>query len=83
LYTPSLHEISVVTAGILIAIVLYLGGEKVLNAHKFQKHAIVPPGAFICQGCGGIHYMKEGESQDDALKRHHRMRKVDREDEHA
>jgi molybdopterin-containing oxidoreductase family membrane subunit len=82
-YIPSFHEISVVVAGILVAIVLFLGGEKVLNAHKFQKHAIVPPGGFICPGCGGIHYKKEGETEEDALKRHHRMRKVEREDEHA
>jgi molybdopterin-containing oxidoreductase family membrane subunit len=82
-YTPSFHEISVVVAGICVAFLLFLGGEKVLNGHKFQKHAIVPPGAFICPGCGGIHYKKEGETEEDALKRHHRMRQVDRDDEHA
>ena len=59
LYMPSLHEISVVVAGICLAVVLFLGGEKVLNGHKFQKHAIVPPGGFICPGCGGKFILKQ------------------------
>ena len=80
-YMPSFHEISVVVGGLCVATALFMFGEKVLNAHKFQKHAIVPPGAFICPGCGGIHYKKEGESHEDALKRHHRLRSVEREDE--
>jgi Ni/Fe-hydrogenase subunit HybB-like protein len=80
-YIPSFHELSVVVAGLCLAAALFLLGEKVLNAHKFQKHAIVPPGAFICPGCGGIHYKKEGETEEDALRRHHRMRRVEREDE--
>jgi Ni/Fe-hydrogenase subunit HybB-like protein len=79
-YMPSLHEIAVVVGGLCLATVLFMFGEKVLNAHKFQKHAIVPPGAFICPGCGGIHYKKEGETHEDALKRHHRVRQVERED---
>jgi molybdopterin-containing oxidoreductase family membrane subunit len=80
-YMPSFHEISVVVGGLCVATVLFMFGEKVLNAHKFQKHAIVPPGAFICPGCGGIHYKKEGESHEDALKRHHRVRAFEREEE--
>lgn len=79
-YMPSLHEIAVVVGGLSLAAALFMFGEKVLDAHKFQKHAIVPPGAFICPGCGGIHYKKEGETPDDALKRHHRIRQVERED---
>lgn len=81
-YMPSLHETAVVVGGLMVATALFLFGEKVLNAHKFQKHAIVPPGAFICPGCGGIHYKKEGESDEDALRRHHRVRQIDRDDDH-
>lgn len=77
-YTPSFHEISVVIGGVVFAFFLFLFGEKVLNGHQFQKHEIVPPGAFICPGCGGIHYRKEGESDEDALKRHHRIRRGER-----
>lgn len=77
-YFPSFHEISVVTGGVLLACVLFLAGEKILNGHQFQKHEIVPPGAFICPGCGGIHYKKEGETDEEALKRHHRIRKQDK-----
>jgi Ni/Fe-hydrogenase subunit HybB-like protein len=79
-YMPSLNEIAIVVGGLCLATVLFMFGEKVLNAHKFQKHAIVPPGAFICPGCGGIHYKKEGETHEDALKRHHRVRQMERED---
>ena len=75
-YTPSLHELAVVTGGITFAAALFLFGEKILNGHQFQKHEIVPPGAFICPGCGGIHYKKEGETPEEALKRHHRMLKI-------
>lgn len=71
-YLPSFHEISIVSAGVLLALTLYFVGEKVLNGHQFQKHEIVPPGAFICPGCGGIHYRKEGETDEEALQRHHR-----------
>ncbi|MBW2467535.1 MAG: hypothetical protein JRF02_09560 [Deltaproteobacteria bacterium] len=59
---------------------LFLIGEKILNGHQFQKHEIVPPGGFICPGCGGIHYKKEGETDEEALRRHHRIRKFDRND---
>ncbi|MBU1710960.1 MAG: polysulfide reductase NrfD [Proteobacteria bacterium] len=79
-YTPSFHEISVVVAGLSFAGVFYLLGERMLNGHQFQKHEIVPPGAYVCPGCGGIHYKKEGESEEESLKRHHRVRKVDRDD---
>lgn len=79
-YVPSFHEISVVVGGLSLAAALFIFGEKVLNGHQFQKHEIVPPGAFICPGCGGIHYKKEGESHEEALARHHRIRKMDRED---
>jgi len=78
-YTPSLHEISVVVGGLAFAAFGFMVGEKILNGHQFQKHAYVPEGAFICPGCGGIHYKKEGETHEEALKRHHRVRKDDRE----
>jgi molybdopterin-containing oxidoreductase family membrane subunit len=75
-YTPSFHEIAIVTAGLALAGVGFILGEKILNGHQFQKHEIVPPGGFICPGCGGIHYKKEGETSEEALKRHHRMIKT-------
>ncbi|MCF6290787.1 MAG: polysulfide reductase NrfD [Desulfobacterales bacterium] len=74
-YFPSFHEIAVVVGGVFLAGILFLVGEKILNGHQFQKHEIVPPGAFICPGCGGIHYRKEGETDEEALQRHHRIRK--------
>ncbi len=77
-YTPSFHEIAVTLAGIFFALAAYIFGEKILNAHQFQKHEIVPAGAFICPGCGGIHYEKEGETREEALQRHHRIRQVER-----
>jgi len=79
-YTPSLHEVAVCVAGIAFAFGAFIFGEKVLNGHQFQKHEIVPAGAFICPGCGGIHYKKEGETHEEALQRHHRIRQVKRED---
>ncbi|MDH3328545.1 MAG: polysulfide reductase NrfD [Desulfobulbaceae bacterium] len=75
-YVPSFHEIAVVTGGLALAGSLFILGEKILNGHQFQKHEIVPPGAFICPGCGGIHYKKEGETSEQALQRHHRMIKT-------
>jgi molybdopterin-containing oxidoreductase family membrane subunit len=75
-YAPSFHEIAIVTAGLALAGVAFILGEKILNGHQFQKHEIVPPGGFICPGCGGIHYKKEGETSEEALKRHHRMIKT-------
>ncbi|MFC1523746.1 NrfD/PsrC family molybdoenzyme membrane anchor subunit [Thermodesulfobacteriota bacterium] len=78
-YMPSLHEISVVLAGLAFAGVFYIVGERVLNGHQFQKHEIVPPGAYVCPGCGGIHFRKEGETEEESLHRHHRIRKIDQE----
>ncbi|MDH4317571.1 MAG: polysulfide reductase NrfD [Desulfobulbaceae bacterium] len=75
-YTPSFHEIAIVVAGLCFAFGAFMFGEKILNAHQFQKHEIVPAGAFICPGCGGIHYKKEGETHEEALQRHHRIRKA-------
>ena len=75
-YMPSFHEIAVVAGGLAFAGALFIFGEKTLNGHQFQKHEIVPPGGFICPGCGGIHYKKEGETSEEALKRHHKMIKI-------
>lgn len=77
-YSPSFHEIAIVAAGLAFASAAFLVGERILNGHQFQKHEIVPAGAYICPGCGGIHYKKEGESEEDAERRHHRIRKTDR-----
>jgi molybdopterin-containing oxidoreductase family membrane subunit len=79
-YMPSFHEIAITIGALCFCSAAFIFGEKILDGHQFQKHAIVPPGGFICPGCGGIHYKKEGETDEDALKRHHRLRKVDRED---
>lgn len=76
-YVPSFHEISVVVGGLAFAALAFITGEKILNGHQFQKHEIVPPGAFICPGCGGIHYKKEGETEEESLRRHHRIRSSD------
>lgn len=70
-YTPKLHEIAVVLAGLSLTGVGFIFGEKVFNGHQLQKHEVVPPGAFICPGCGGIHYKKEGETIEEAERRHH------------
>ena len=70
-YTPSLHEIGVLIGWLAFAAAAFLVGERMLNGHQFQKHGIVPPGAYACPGCGGIHYKKEGETEEEALQRHH------------
>ncbi len=72
-YVPKLHEIAVVLAGLSLTGVGFIFGEKVLNGHQFQKHEFVPEGAFICPGCGGIHYIKEGETHAEAERRHHKL----------
>lgn len=78
-YTPSFHEISIVIGAFALAIFGFLIGEKLLNGHQFQRHELVPPGGYICPGCGGIHYREEGESEEESLRRHHRIRKRDQE----
>jgi len=78
-YFPSFHEIAVVLGGLCFSAVAFMAGEKILNGHRLQKHEIVPPGAYVCPGCGGIHYMKEGETREQSLRRHHRIRKYDSE----
>jgi len=70
-YTPSWHEIMISIAGIAAVALLYLAGEKMFNSHQLQKHEIVPEGAYVCPGCGAIHYMMEGETIEEAMKRHH------------
>ncbi|MFW8600465.1 NrfD/PsrC family molybdoenzyme membrane anchor subunit [Desulfobacterota bacterium M19] len=72
-YTPSFHEVAIVIAGVSMTIFGFMFGEKVFNGHQFQKHEVVPAGAFICPGCGGIHYLKEGETHDEAERRHHKL----------
>jgi molybdopterin-containing oxidoreductase family membrane subunit len=79
-YIPSFHEIAITLGALAFCSAAFIFGEKILNGHQFQKHAIVPAGGFICPGCGGIHYKKEGETDEDALQRHHRFRKVTRDD---
>lgn len=79
-YFPSFHEFAGTAGGLLFATIAFIVGEKVLNAHKFQKHEIVPPGAFICPGCGGIHYKKPGETEEESLRRVHRIRRADHQD---
>ncbi|HHD63923.1 MAG TPA: polysulfide reductase [Desulfobulbaceae bacterium] len=70
-YIPSFHEIMASIWGLAFIVLAYLAGEKMLNGHQLQKHEIVPEGAYICPGCGGIHYMKEGETMEEAMKRQH------------
>lgn len=72
-YTPSFHEIMISIMGICFIALVYLAGEKMLNGHQLEKHEIVPEGGYICPGCGAIHFMEEGESEEDAMKRHHRI----------
>ncbi len=72
-YIPSFHEIMVSILGIAVIAFLYFAGEKMLNGHQLEKHEIVPEGGYICPGCGAIHFMEEGETEDDAMKRHHRI----------
>lgn len=77
-YLPSFHEISVVVGGLCFSAAAFMVGERIFNGHRLQKREVVPPGAYICPGCGGIHYMKEGETKEESLRRHHRIRKRDR-----
>lgn len=72
-YWPSFHEIAVVMGGLCLTAVAFMAGERILNGHRLQRHEIVPPGGFICTGCGAIHYRKEGESEEESLRRHHRF----------
>lgn len=72
-YTPSFHEIMAAVFGISVVLFAYLAGEKMLNGHQLEKHEIVPEGGYICPGCGAIHFMMEGESEEDAMKRHHNI----------
>ncbi len=72
-YTPSFHEVMASLFGICFIALAYFAGEKMLNGHQLEKHEIVPEGGYICPGCGAIHFMEEGESEEDAMKRHHRI----------
>ncbi len=72
-YTPSFHEIMASLLGLAIVLIAYFAGEKMLNGHQLEKHEIVPEGGYICPGCGAIHFMKEGETEEEAMKRHHRI----------
>ncbi|MBC8317262.1 MAG: polysulfide reductase NrfD [Desulfobulbaceae bacterium] len=72
-YTPSFHEIMASLFGIGVIALAYFVGEKMLNGHQLEKHEIVPEGGYICPGCGAIHFMEEGETEEDAMKRHHRI----------
>lgn len=72
-YTPSFHEIMASLFGIAFIALAYFVGEKILNGHQLEKHEIVPEGGYICPGCGAIHFMEEGETEEDAMKRHHRI----------
>jgi molybdopterin-containing oxidoreductase family membrane subunit len=72
-YTPSFHEIMISIMGMCFIALVYFAGEKMLNGHQLEKHEIVPEGGYICPGCGAIHFMEEGESEEDAMKRHHRI----------
>ncbi len=72
-YKPSFHEAAVIVGGLCLSAAAFVMGERVLNGHRFQKHEIVPPGGYICPGCGGIHYRKEGETEEESLRRHHRI----------
>ncbi len=70
-YTPSFHEIMASLFGIGFIGLVYFAGEKMLNGHQLEKHEIVPEGGYICPGCGGIHFKEEGETEEEAMKRHH------------
>lgn len=72
-YTPSFHEIMVTCFGLALIFLGYLAGEKMLNGHQFEKHEIVPPGGYVCPGCGAIHFKEEGETEEEATRRHHRI----------
>lgn len=72
-YTPTFYEIMASLFGIGFIGFAYFAGEKMLNGHQLEKHEIVPEGGYICPGCGAIHFMEEGETEEDAMKRHHRI----------
>jgi molybdopterin-containing oxidoreductase family membrane subunit len=72
-YTPTFHEIMASLFGIALIALAYFAGEKMLNGHQLEEHEIVPEGGYICPGCGAIHYMAEGETEEEAMKRHHRI----------
>jgi molybdopterin-containing oxidoreductase family membrane subunit len=72
-YMPSFHEIVISIGGLTFVVMAFLVGEKMLNGHQLEKHEIVPEGGYVCPGCGGIHYVREGETQEDAMKRHHKV----------
>jgi molybdopterin-containing oxidoreductase family membrane subunit len=72
-YMPSFHEIMATLFGISFICFAYFAGEKMLNGHQLEKHEIVPEGGYICPGCGAIHFMEEGETEEDAMKRHHKI----------
>jgi Ni/Fe-hydrogenase subunit HybB-like protein len=72
-YTPSFHEIMASLFGMGFIGFAYFAGEKMLNGHQLEKHEIVPDGGYICPGCGAIHFMEDGETEEDAMKRHHRI----------
>ncbi len=72
-YTPSFHEIMASIFGLAFIGFAYFAGEKMLNGHQLEKHEIVPDSGYICPGCGAIHFMEEGETEEDAMKRHHRI----------
>ena len=72
-YKPSFHEIMISLMGLSLVALAYLIGEKMLNGHQLEKHEIVPEGGYICPGCGAIHFMQEGETEEEAMRRHHRV----------
>lgn len=71
-YFPSFHEIMVSLFGVSFVMFAYFVGEKMLNGHQLEKHEIVPEGGYVCPGCGGIHFMQEGETEEEAMERHHK-----------
>ncbi len=72
-YMPTFHEIMATCFGLAFIVFAYFVGEKMLNGHQLEKHEIVPPGGYICPGCGAIHFKKEGETEEEATRRHHRI----------
>ena len=72
-YIPTFFEIMASLFGIGFIGFAYFAGEKMLNGHQLEKHEIVPEGGYICPGCGAIHFMEEGETEEDAMKRHHKI----------
>jgi len=72
-YTPSFHEIMAALFGLSVICFAFFAGEKMLNGHQLEKHEIVPEGGYICPGCGAIHFLAEGETEEEATKRHHKI----------